>query len=404
MCGSKDLVCVFKLTPTPPANAFVSAASSIAGQPLFPLDVYFCNKCTHVQLSDVVNPKLLFENYVYVSGTSPLFVQHFQKYAEELVKKFTFKPLSCQLAIDIGSNDGTLLEAFKGLGLSVLGIDPASDIAAAATRRGIETKAAFFSSALAAEIKSTWGRGALITANNVFAHADNLHDITQGIADLLAPNGVFVFEASYLVDVLEKHFFDTIYHEHLAYHSVSPLVEFFRQYGLELFSAKRVDSHGGSVRGFVGHKEGPWKPDGSVTDLIKIEYDLGLHCADTFVQFATDIEAIGNQFRDVLTELKNKGKSVAGFGAPAKATTLMYHFGIGPDMIDFIIDDSPLKQGLYSPGMHIPVVSSEELYLRKPDAVVILAWNFANSIMENHKKYRNDGGTFIIPLPSVQIH
>jgi len=393
---------VLELTPTPPANAFVTEADLETPQRAFPLSLFFCEACAHVQLLDVVDPRVLFENYVYVSGTSAVFVKHFEDYADEIVERF--KPEAAdQLVVDIGSNDGTLLSGFKSRGFNVLGVDPARDIAAEATARGIETEAAFFTSAWAGEIRAARGPAAVITANNVFAHADDLADITEGIARLLAPEGVFAFEVSYLADVYEKTLFDTIYHEHLAYHSVKPLVRFFENFKLRLFSARRVDSHGGSLRGYVGHADGPWADDGSVAELLAMEQDMGLHEAATFIDFARNIDAVGEEIRRVLAEFKDAGKSVAAFGAPAKATTLMYHFGIGPEVIDFIVDDSPLKQGMYSPGMHIPVVPSEALYERRPDAVVVLAWNFAEPIMANHRAYTDGGGRFIVPLPSVRV-
>jgi len=402
LCGSRKLTEVLALTPTPPANAFVSAEAVGDDQPTFPLDVYFCEDCAHVQLLDVVDPELLFANYVYVSGTSPVFVKHFRDYAESVIDAYA-PAASGGLVIDIGSNDGTLLAQFQEMGLRVLGIDPARKIAAAATANGIETLPAFFTEALAADIEASHGQAQVITANNVFAHADNLADIADGISSLLSPDGVFVFEVSYLVDVFENTLFDTIYHEHLAYHSVKPLVGFLASHGLALIAAERVSSHGGSLRGIAQRTGGPHPVAASVKERIDHEANLGLHEAGTLRQFGAKIDDIKEQLRSVLSDLKHRGKTVAGFGAPAKATTLMYHFDIGPDLIDFIVDDSPLKQGLYSPGMHIPVLGSEAIYDRKPDAIVILAWNFADPIMSNHGRYLEQGGRFVVPLPSVEI-
>lgn len=402
LCGSGHLTEVLSLAPTPPANAFVPVAALDDEQERFPLDVFFCEACGHVQLLDVVDPELLFANYVYVSGTSPVFVKHFHDYAATVVERFVPDPAG-RLAIDIGSNDGTLLAQFKALGLNVLGIDPARDIAAQATANGIETKAAFFTSSLAGDIRAAHGAAQVITANNVFAHADDLADITDGIRTLLAPGGVFVFEVSYLVDVFEKTLFDTIYHEHLAYHSVKPLVGFFAAHGMELIAAERVSSHGGSLRAVAQLAGGSHPIDGSVEKLIADEKHLGLHESATLRGFGGRINAVRNELTAMLAELKQAGKTIAGFGAPAKATTLMYHFEIGADVIDFIVDDSPLKQGLFSPGMHIPVLPSEAIYSKKPDAVVILAWNFAEPIMRNHSRYLEQGGRFIVPLPKIEV-
>lgn len=401
LCGSSRLSLVLELAPTPPANAFVPAADRDKPQEAFPLDVFFCEDCAHVQLLDVVDPRVLFENYVYVSGTSPVFVRHFAAYADDVIARFA--PPAGGLILDIGSNDGTLLRQFKNRGYRVLGVDPAKDIARQATESGIETIAGFFTVDLAGSVRAERGPASVITANNVFAHADDLAGIVRGIRSLLADDGVFVFEVSYLVDVYEKTLFDTIYHEHVAYHSVKPLVRFLKEHGLELIQALRVDSHGGSLRGIAQPAGGPRPVDRSVADLVALEEGLGLHRADTLQSFAAKIDRLRDELNGLLRRLKAEGKSVAAFGAPAKATTLMYHFGIGPDVIDFIVDDSPLKQGLFSPGMHIPVLPSQAIYDRKPDYVVILAWNFAAPIMDKNAAYRQGGGHFIVPLPTVEV-
>ena len=402
LCGGENPTLALSLTPTPPANAFVAAERLDEPQETFPLDVFFCEDCAHVQLLDVVDPRILFENYVYVSGTSPVFVKHFEDYAAQILARYS--PPGGSLAVDIGSNDGTLLRFFKDAGLKVQGIDPATDIAAQATKDGIDTIAGFFTPELAARIRQQKGPAAVIAANNVFAHADNLAGIVEGIRHLLAPDGVFVFEVSYLVDVFEKTLFDTIYHEHLAYHSVGPLKRFFAANGMEITDAARVDSHGGSLRCVVRHQGGPHPVDASVARLVALEESLGLHQAQALKDFAARIDRLKEELSSLLRRLKAKGKSIAGFGAPAKATTLMYHFGIGPGLLDFIVDDSPLKQGLYSPGMHIPVVPSTAIEDNKPDYLIILAWNFAPSIMEKHASFRQSGGHFIVPLPTLEIH
>lgn len=393
---------MLSLTPTPPANAFVSKSLLSEQQEAFPLDLFFCEDCTHVQLLDIVDPSVLFADYVYVSGTSPVFVDHFKNYATNIVDRF--QPPKDGLVIDIGSNDGTLLGIFKEKDLSVLGIDPAREIAAQANSKGIETITDFFTPNLASSILSDKGTAKIITANNVFAHADDLNGIADGIRTLLAKDGVFVFEVSYLLDVYQQTLFDTIYHEHLAYHTVKPLISFFQAHNLELIEAERVASHGGSLRGIVQHCGGPYKIGNSVEDRLAEERSLELDKSATLKQFAAKIERIKKSLTTMLNELKHDGKSIAGFGAPAKATTLMYHFGLGPDVIDFIVDDSPLKQGLYTPGHHIPVLPSSALYERKPNFALVLAWNFAGPIMNNHEEFKNAGGKFIVPLPEVKVH
>lgn len=401
LCGGTHLTMVLSLAPTPPANAFVPQAELGKAQERFPLDLFFCEDCAHVQLLDVVDPRILFENYVYVSGTSPIFVRHFQDYADDVISRFAVAPGS--LVLDVGSNDGTLLSFFQKAGMTVLGIDPAKDIARDATARGIETIADFFSPALAATIKAERGAARVITANNVFAHVDDLAGVATGVAGLLADDGIFVFEVSYLVDVYENTLFDTIYHEHLAYHSVLPLIRFLDANGLELIEALRVDSHGGSLRGVAQKKGGPRPVGASVAEAVAVERRLGLDKAETFHAFARNIEGLKTQLGDLLRQIKAEGKRIAGFGAPAKATTLLYHFGIGPDIVDFIIDDSPLKQGLFTPGMHIPVLPGSAIAEKKPDYLVVLAWNFAQPIIAKNAAFREAGGRFIVPVPKVEV-
>ena len=402
LCGGAHLTLVLELAPTPPANAFVPKEELNKTQQCFPLDVFFCEDCAHVQLLDIVDPSVLFENYVYVSGTSPSFVAHFESYAKSVLDQF--KPAKGSLVLDIGSNDGTLLRFFQKAGMKVLGIDPAKNIAEQATKNGIETMATFFSPQIAKDIRSKYGPASVITGNNVFAHIDNLEAVVEGIRTLLAPDGVFVFEVSYLVDVFEKTLFDTIYHEHLDYHSVKPLVPFFKRLGMELIEAQRVSSHGGSLRGIAQLKGGPNKVGASVSQAIALEEQLGLDKAQTFRQFGDNINSLKMALGKLLRELKSSGKKIVGFGAPAKATTLMYHFGIGPDLIDFIAEDSPLKQHLFSPGSHIPVLPREALYEQKPDYVLMLAWNFAEPIMKSLKPYKDAGGHFIVPIPKLEIY
>jgi len=400
LCGGREFEKVLALAPTPPANAFVSEAQCADPQPAYPLDLWFCRKCTHVQLLDIVDPSLLFESYPYVSGTSPVFVSHFEEYAADVIERFALA--SGDFVVDIGSNDGTLLRPFQAAGMNVLGIDPARAIAESATASGVPTQTGFFTLRTALDIRRQFGAASCITANNVFAHIDDLGDVADGVRELLGPEGVFVFEVSYLLDVYEKILFDSIYHEHLDYHTVAPLLPFFDAHGLELFAAERIDTHGGSLRGFAQLAGGSHAANG-LDDLIGRERRAGLHRAETLHGYSTRIDGVGRQLGELITALKSDGKRVAGYGAPAKATTLMHHFDIGQDQIEFIIDDNPLKQGLFSPGLHVPVLPSEAIAERKPDYLVILAWNFAEPIMQKCSEFAACGGRFIVPLPRVRV-
>ena len=401
LCDGTDLANVFSLAPTPLANAFVTAEALGRKQRLFPLDLFFCGGCAHLQLLDVIDRVELYEHYVYVSGTSPVFVRHFREYADYVVDKF--QPAADGLVVDIASNDGTLLRFFAERGRRILGVDPAKGIAAQATADGIPTIVDFFSEPLAERIVAEHGHASVITANNVIAHVDDLAAFMRGVRRMLAPDGVFVFEVSYLDDVVQNTLFDTIYHEHVDYHTVGPLAGFFDRCGLQLIEARRVDSHGGSLRGVVQHKGGPRPVDASVAEAIARETGRGLYEPETFRAFAAHVESLRTELVGLLQGLKSEGRSIAGFGAPAKTTTLMYHLGIEPEMIEFIVDDSPLKQGCFTPGMHIPVVPATHLYEHRPDYVIVLAWNFAEPIMAKHAAYREGGGRFIVPLPKVRV-
>ena len=400
LCGSRELVQVLELAPTPPANAFVPEAKLAEPQEAYPLDVWFCGNCKHIQLLDVVDPTVLFGDYPYVSGTAPVFVRHFEDYAAEIVSRFSLD--SGDLVVDIGSNDGTLLRPFQAAGMTVLGIDPARAIAASASASGIETLPDFFTRETAARIGERHGKAMCITANNVLAHIDDLAGTADAVRELLAPQGVFVFEVSYFVDVFEKTLFDTIYHEHLDYHTVGPLPRFFAAHGLDLFAVERIDSHGGSLRGFV-QLDSSKRGHVGVEALIDGEVARGLDREETLRDYSSRIDTLGRKLGALLTELRDDGNRIAGYGAPAKATTLMHHFGIGTAEIEFIVDDNPLKQSLYSPGLHVPVLPSSSIAERGPDYLLILAWNFAEPIMEKCADFAQDGGRFIVPLPDVRV-
>lgn len=400
LCGGHDLELVFCLAPTPPADDYVPAERLNEVQEVYPLDLFFCRKCGHAQLLDVVPPEALFGNYIYLTASSPGLVEHFRRYADQVLTRVG--PPRGSLVVDVGSNDGMLLKFFQEGGMCVLGVDPAREIARKATDSGIETLPTFFTLELAHRIKGERGPAAIITANNVFAHADDLADVTEGIRDLLAPSGVFVFEVSYLVDLIQGMVFDYIYHEHLCYHSVKPLDEFFRRHGMELVDVERIANKGGSLRGTAQLAGGPRQVSPSVAQLITLEEELGLHHSESFKLFATKIDSVKAELGSLLSDLRAEGKTVAGYGASATVTTLIYQFDLG-EVLSFIVDDNPSRQGLFSPGLHIPVVGPQALYERKPDYVIILAWRFSKPILKKHQAFLAQGGHFIVPLPKVEV-
>jgi SAM-dependent methyltransferase len=393
---------VMSLTPTPPGNSFLAESELAAPEPRYPLDVYFCRDCHHVQLGHVVDPRILYQNnYSYVSATSSRFVDHLRGYAAEMVERFSLKPGA--LVVDIGSNDGTCLRFFKEAGMTVLGVDPATEIGRRATESGIETVGEFFSLELATRLRAAHGPATFITSHNACAHIDRLDDVVRGVHHLLADDGVFVLEVGHLLEVYQNTWFDTIYHEHLDYHSVAPFRQLFARLGMEAFAVQRVSPQGGSIRVAAQKAGGSWPDDGSIAALVDLERASGLDRAETFVEFGRRIDAVGAELRALVKRLKAEGKSIAGYGAATKATTLLSHFRLGREDLDFIVDDNPLKQGLFSPATHIPVVGPEELYRRRPDYLLILAWNFAEPIMAAHRRFADDGGKFILPMPVARI-
>jgi len=401
LCAGTTLTEVVRLAATPPANEFVRPDARDREQDLFPLTLLLCGDCGHLQLAEIVEPRRLFENYVYVSGTSSVFVAHFQRLAKSCIERFGLGAKS--LIVDVGSNDGTLLKQFQALGVpNVVGVDPAIEIAKAAQAAGVPTVQAFFTPALAEEMRREHGPAALVTANNVFAHAEDLTSFAKGIDTLLDAEGVFVFEVSYLVDVVEKLLFDTIYHEHLAYHAVGPLVRFFERLGLRLFDAERVESHGGSLRCFVTRRAASHPTAPRLEGLLAYERAMGLFEPAVYARFKERITERGRELRANLDAAKARGETVVGFGAPAKLTTLMYEFGLQARDFAFIVDDSPWKQGLLTPGLHIPVVASSALLDKKPERCVIFAWNFADAIIAKQAAYLRGGGRFIVPLPELR--
>ena len=402
MCDSRPLLRAVSLTPTPPGNDFLNENELGRDEPIYPLDLYFCKECYHVQLGHVVDPKILYQNnYSYVSATSAHFVSHLKKYAEDMVDRFNLK--ANDLVADIGSNDGTCLNFFKDKGMDVVGVDPALDIAKKAADNGIRTVADFFGYELAVQLRKEYGAAKYITSHNACAHIDNLYDVMKGVEHWLHKDGIFVLEVGYFVDVFINTWFDTIYHEHLDYHSVAPFEKLFARVGMEVISVERISPQGGSIRVMVQKIGGDIKRDNSVDNLIALENKIGLNRVDKLIQFNTRIIAIRQSLQKLIYSLKKEGKTIAGFGAPTKATTLMAHFGLNEKMLDFIVDDNPLKQGLFTPTTHIPIFSTEALYTLKPDYLLILAWNFSEPIMKMHKKYVDEIGKFILPMPEPKV-
>jgi SAM-dependent methyltransferase len=401
LCNSSNLALALPIKPSPIADAYVTFDELDRQQDTYPLDLYLCQGCSHLQNLDVVDPDILFREYTYVTSSSTVLVDHYRRYADDVVSMLSLKPDS--LVVEVGSNDGSLLTFFKEKNFRVLGVDPARRIAEAATARGINTLSEFFDESIAKSILKEYGPASLVTANNVFAHADDLAEIVRGIHTLLGEDGVFVFEVSYLVDIVDRFVFDTVYHEHVSYHSIEPLTRFFESLNMELFDVQRISSKGGSIRCFAQRKPGgTHKVAPIVGELLKYEQSRGFGKLEIYRKYSDAISLHKANLNKLINELKATGKSIAGYGASTTVTTLLWHFEL-TDKLDFLADDNPLKQGLFSPGCHIPVLSSADLYVRHPDYVIILAWNYAEQIIKRHQRFIEEGGKFIIPLPELRI-
>jgi SAM-dependent methyltransferase len=400
VCEMETVEQFLDLGSTALANKFLTEEELATPELTYPLRVGFCHTCGHVQLTEIVPPSAMFEEYLYMSSASDTLKAHFAALSDLLVQRYHLG--EADLVIDIGCNDGTLLHGFKCHGVQTLGVDPAANLAQFTCDLGIERYTGFFTAQTARHIVNKWGQAALITATNTFPHIPDLQDFIAGIETTLAPGGVFVIEMHYLMDLLEQGAFDTIYHEHVSYWALTPIAHLFAKYGMQVVQAERVPLHHGQLRISVQRRgEGCVQP--SVERLLDMERTQGLGQFKTYVQFAHKTQQIKQDVHNTITKLREQGKRVVGYGAPAKGNTLLSFLEIGPDMLEYIADRSPLKQGRYTPGMHIPVVPPERLLADQPDYVLLLAWNFTDEILEQQAAYRRCGGQFILPVPEVRI-
>jgi SAM-dependent methyltransferase len=402
MCGSRDLQTLLEMTPTPPGDHYVTATAVNEPQPAYPLTLAMCGACGLAQLPDVVDPEILYRDYIYNTSISLGLVQHFDRYAEAVSQRVG--AVSGSLMIDIGSNDGTLLGAFARRGFRVLGVDPAREVARKATEAGLETVPNFFTAAMAADLRRERGAASIITANNVFANVDNLDDLMDGVRQLLAPDGVFVFETGYFPDLVRQRIIDNIYQEHLSYYAVKPLLKFFPRHGMELVAVDHEPTKGGSIRGFVrpaGVHQPHWG-NGTLHELTQQETEGGFDRPEELQGFAEGVERLRDELRTLVTDLCARGRTIAGYGASVGVTTLLYYFDMGK-ILSFVVDDNPVRHGRFTPGQHLPVLASDALYERRPDDVLVFAWRYAEPIMRRHEAYRHNGGRFILPLPEISV-
>jgi len=399
-CRSTNLENVLPLTPSALCDAYVPSERVNEKQEVYPLALFMCKDCGYVHLPHVVDPETIYRDYIYVTTSSMGLSKHFKGYAAEVMRRLKLPKNS--LVVDLGSNDGTLLRFFKEGGMDVLGVEPATAIAEEAKKAGVDTVPDFFNAELAEKIKKDYGAATLITVNNLYANVDDLESFTEGVRRLLAQDGVFVIESSYLGDMMKNMVFDFIYHEHLSYFSIKPLKTFLSRFNMELIDIERVPTKGGSLRYYFQPEGGPRAVSSFVDEMISYEEDLRLGQTQTYKVFSEKINEKKNRLLGHLNDLKKDGKKIAAYGGSATSTTLIYHFGLA-DKLDYIVDDNPAKHNTFSPGHHLPVLSSDILYEKKPDHVVMLAWRYAQPIIKKHQAFLKQGGNFIVPLPELNI-
>jgi SAM-dependent methyltransferase/quercetin dioxygenase-like cupin family protein len=390
VCGSKDLNEILSLGLSPLANSLLKNKDQ--KENLYPLEINFCPNCTNVQLSFTVPAEKMFDDYLYVSSTNHTFRDHFSNMSNRFIQEFQLNEES--FVLDIGSNDGVFLEPLKNNGIKVLGVDPAENLVNLANSKGLETLHGYFDDKITDEIISLKGKADLVTAFNVFAHADDLRSIVQNVFRVLKESGFFVIEVQYFLDTIKDLTFDNIYHEHVNYWSVNSLNYFFNELNLKLVKVEHVDTHGGSIRAFISnHKE--LKVDKSVGEFIASEEKFGLNNLPTLKHFSTSVDNLKKVTNNKIADLKLNGKSIVGYGSPAKATTVLNYYGINYEIIDYIIEDNELKHNLFLPGMKIPIKSKLEALNNPPDYILVLAWNFLDDIKASNRDLLEAGCKFI---------
>ena len=400
-CCSRGLEPILSLGDLPLANSLRSSTQLDLPEPHYPLEVLFCPGCSLIQISEAISPETLYREYAYFSSFSETLLKHAEEVCQSLIQQRLLTENS--RILEIASNDGYLLQHYQRAGIPVLGIEPATNIATRAEECGIPTVNEFFGPQFAEQLLREHGRFDVIHANNVLAHVPDLNGFVRGVKTLLHPNGITVIEVPYVLDLIEHNEFDTIYHEHLCYFSLTALIPLFERHGLQVTDVQQLEIHGGSLRLSVAHTTAETRSSTEVDRVLEKEQRWGVQRVTTYRKFGKAVERVKQDLLALLDSLKSKGSRIAVYGASAKGSTLLNYCQIGRERLDYVVDRSTAKQGRFTPGNHLEIFAPERLQQDQPDYVLLLTWNFADEILAQQQKFRQQGGQFIIPIPQVTI-
>jgi hypothetical protein len=400
-CAAPLRLTFVDLGMSPLCESFLGADQIRRMEPFYPLHVFACERCFLVQLESFVAPDEIFTEYAYFSAYSTAWVEHAREYVEAIRGRLNLGP--DDLVVELASNDGYLLQHFVGTGIPILGIDPAANVAAVAEERGVPTLVSFFGRDTAKQLVEDGKQASLVVGNNVLAQVPDLNDFVAGVQILLRPEGVATFEFPHLLKLVDGLQYDTIYHEHFSYFSFATIVEILRAHGLEVFDVEELWTHGGSLRVFAQHADGPHAATPAVDELLAREEAEGLRSPERYARFADDVKESKRALLDLLIQLRREGKQVVGYGAPGKGNTLLNYCGIRTDLLDYTVDRNPYKHGLFTPGTHIPIHPPERIAETRPDYVVVLPWNLVDEIREQLSYIEEWGGRLIVPIPNATV-
>ena len=399
-CGSRNVTPFLDLGRMPLAGNFPTE-SEVGRERRYPLRIFYCGDCALVQVLDVVSPRVLFSDYRYLSSVTATLRGHFEAYAAELARSLS--GATDPFVVEIGANDGVLLEPLQTRGVRALGIEPAENVAAIAKGRGLDVWNEFFDESVAERIVASHGQASIVTASNVFAHIDDLHAIARGVATVLRPDGTFIVEVHYLRELLRLMQYDFFYHEHLCYYSLGSLIPFLRGHGLQVFDAQPIPIHAGSLRVFARPTSAAPPRSDRLVRMLARERREGLTLPSTYARFGRKVARHAQDLRAMLARLRSRGKSLAGYGAPGRGNTLLNYARIGPDLLEYIVDASPSRFGRFTPGTHIPIVPPERFEEAPPDCALMLAWSYYREIVAKERAFLRGGGRFLVPLPRLRI-